>query len=65
VTKIGDLHRRWRKDADYKEAYDALGEAFDLERSPIDARTAAALWPWRPAGVLVVSQARIATRQRS
>ena len=39
MTKIDDLHRRWRKDADYKGAYDALGEEFDLARSLIDART--------------------------
>jgi hypothetical protein len=45
VTKIGDLHRRWRKDADYKGAYDALGEEFDLARSLSDARTAERLSP--------------------
>jgi hypothetical protein len=39
VTKIDDLHRRWRKDADYKGAYDDLGEEFDLARSLIDPRT--------------------------
>jgi hypothetical protein len=30
VTQISDLHRRWRKDADYKDAFDARGEEFDL-----------------------------------
>ena len=35
MTKISDLHRRWRKDADYKAAYDALGEEFDLARTLI------------------------------
>jgi hypothetical protein len=24
MTKISDLHRRWARTADYKEAYDAL-----------------------------------------
>ena len=37
MTKISDLHRRWRKDADYKAAYDALGEEFDLARALIEA----------------------------
>jgi hypothetical protein len=32
VTKIAVLHRRLRKDADYKEAYDALGQEFDFGR---------------------------------
>ena len=26
MTKINELHRRWSKDTDYKDAYDALGE---------------------------------------
>ena len=40
MTKISELHRRWSKDADYKKAYDALGEEFDLARALIKARTA-------------------------
>ena len=43
MTKISDLHRRWSKDADYKEEYDALGQEFDLARALIEARTAAGL----------------------
>jgi hypothetical protein len=41
MTKISELHRRWSKDRDYKGAYDALGEEFDLARALIEARTAA------------------------
>jgi hypothetical protein len=43
MTKISELHRRWSKDRDYKDAYDALGEEFDLARALIEARTAAGL----------------------
>ena len=43
MTKISVLHRRWSKDRDYKGAYDALGEEFDLARALIEARTAAGL----------------------
>jgi hypothetical protein len=43
MTKISDLHRRWSKDDDYNDAYDALGEEFDLSRALIEARTAAGL----------------------
>ncbi len=43
MTKITELHRRWSTDADYREAYDTLGEEFDLARALIEARTAARL----------------------
>jgi hypothetical protein len=32
------LHGRWRRVANYRGAYDAVGEEFDLARSPIVAR---------------------------
>jgi ribosome-binding protein aMBF1 (putative translation factor) len=55
VTKINDLHRRWSKDADYKDtSYDALSEEFDLARALIEARTAAGL-----------SQAQLARRMKT
>ncbi len=54
MTKISDLHRRWDQDADYKEAYDHLGEEFDLARALIEARTAAGL-----------SQSQLARRMRT
>lgn len=37
MTRIAVLHGRWRRRADYRAAYDALGEEFDLARSLIDA----------------------------
>jgi hypothetical protein len=43
MTKISALHRRWGKDRDYKAAYDALGEDFDLAHALIEARTAVGL----------------------
>jgi len=54
MTKISDLHRRWSKDAGYKDAYDALSEEFDLARAMIEARTAAGL-----------SQAQLARRMKT
>ena len=54
MTKINDLHRRWSKGADYKDAYDALGEEFDLARALIEARTAPGL-----------SQAQLARRMKT
>ena len=60
MTKISDLHRRWRKDADYEEAYDAFGEEFDLTRALIEARTAAGLSQSQLARRMKTSQSYIA-----
>ena len=60
MTKISDLHRRWRKDADYKAAYDALGEEFDLARALIEARAAAGLSQSQLAKKMKTSQSYIA-----
>ena len=60
MTKISDLHRRWSKDANYREAYDALGEEFDLARALIKARTAAGLSQSQLASRMKTSQSYIA-----
>jgi len=60
MTKISDLHRRWSKDADYKEAYDALDQEFDLARTLIEARTAAGLSQSQLARRMNTSQSYIA-----
>ena len=60
MTKIRDLHRRWSKDAGYKDAYNALGEEFDLARVLIEARTAAGLSQSQLARRMKTSQSYIA-----
>jgi transcriptional regulator with XRE-family HTH domain len=60
MTKISDLHRRWSKDANYNEAYDALSEEFDLTRTLIEARTAAGLSQSQLARRMGTSQSYIA-----
>jgi len=54
MTKISELHRRWSKTPEYKQAYDALEEEFDLARTLIEARTVAGL-----------SQAQLARRMKT
>ncbi len=54
MTRISEFHRRWSRDDDYKDAYDALGEEFELGRALIEARTAAGL-----------SQAQLARRMKT
>lgn len=60
MTRIHDLHHRWSKDADYKAAYDALGEEFDLARALIEARTGAGLSQSQLAKRMKTSQSYIA-----
>ena len=60
MTKISELHRRWNKEAGYKEAYDGLGEEFDLARALIKARTAAGLSQSQLARRMKTSQSYIA-----
>jgi transcriptional regulator with XRE-family HTH domain len=60
MTKISDLHRRWKKDADYEAAYDALGEEFDLARALTEARAAAGLSQSQLARKMRTSQSYIA-----
>ena len=60
MTKISELHRRWSKDRNYKDAYDALGEEFDLARALIEARTAAGLSQSQLARRMGTSQSYIA-----
>ena len=38
MTKLRHLHRRWSKDTDYKDAYDAFREEFDLARNKVKVR---------------------------
>lgn len=54
MTKVKELHRQWSKAQDYKTAYDALGEEFELARVLIEARTRAGL-----------SQAELARRMKT
>ena len=38
MTKVRDLHEQWRRDPDYRTAYEALGPEFELARSLIQTR---------------------------
>lgn len=60
MTKISDLHGRWDKDANYKAAYEALREEFDLARALIEARTTAGLTQSQLARRMKTSQSYIA-----
>ena len=60
MTKVKALHRRWGKDHDYKAAYDALDEEFQLARVLIEARTRAGLSQTQLARRMKTSQSYVA-----
>jgi ribosome-binding protein aMBF1 (putative translation factor) len=60
MTKLKNLHRRWRKDGDYNAAYDALGEEFQLASALIEARTRAGLTQMQLARRMKTSQSYVA-----
>jgi transcriptional regulator with XRE-family HTH domain len=41
MTKLDDLHEKWMKEPEYKQAYDALEEEFALASALLKARDAA------------------------
>lgn len=43
MTKISDLHNKWKQDEVYQEAYDALEDEFALAAVLIEARSRAGL----------------------
>ena len=43
MSKVADLHKKWNRDSDYREAYEQLGPEFELSRCVIEARTRARL----------------------
>ena len=38
MSTVEELHKRWSRDADYREAYERLGPAFEVARALIEAR---------------------------
>ena len=60
MTKVKDLHRSWSKNDNYKAAYDALGEEFQLMRALIEARTRAGLSQTQLARRMKTSQSYVA-----
>jgi ribosome-binding protein aMBF1 (putative translation factor) len=60
MTKIKDLHRRWKKDQSYEAEYDALAEGFQLARTLIEARTRAGMSQTQLARRMKTSQSYIA-----
>ena len=43
MSKVSDLHKKWSRDPEYRQAYDALEPEFELARSLIQVRIHAGL----------------------
>ena len=43
MTNFAELHERWVRELEYREAYDRLGPEFEFSRCLIEARTRAKL----------------------
>ena len=39
MTKVAELHEKWMREQQYREAYDRLGPAFEFYRYLIEAHT--------------------------
>jgi len=43
MSTLDELHERWSRNPDYREAYEKLGPEFELARALIEARTRAGM----------------------
>jgi transcriptional regulator with XRE-family HTH domain len=60
MTRVESLHRRWRRDPQYKAAYDELHEEFQLARTLIETRGRAGLSQTELARRMMTSQSYVA-----
>lgn len=60
MTKLKDLHKKWSKDAEYRDAYDALEEEFALAAAIAEARGRAGLTQEEVAQRMQTTQSNIA-----
>ncbi len=60
MTKVKDLQRKWMKEPDYKSAYDALDDEFQLAKTLIEARKQAGLSQDQLARRMKTSQSYVA-----
>lgn len=60
MSKLNDLHRKWAKNPDYKQAHETMEAEFELARTLIKARVEAGLTQAQVAKRMKTSQAAIA-----
>ena len=65
MSKVGDLHEKWSRDPEYRNAHARLSPAFELSRSLIEARTNAKLTQAELAERMKTTQSLTADRHSS
>lgn len=60
MSRVTDLHKRWREDPEYRRAYDQLGPKLEIARSLIEARTRAKLTQAELAQLMKMTQSVVA-----
>ncbi len=60
MSNVRDLHKKWRQDPEYRQAYDELGPEFELARVLIEARSSAGLTQAQLAERMQTTQSAIA-----
>jgi ribosome-binding protein aMBF1 (putative translation factor) len=60
MTKINDLHRKWMKKKDYRDAHEALAPEFAVARAVIHARVSAGLTQQQLAQRMATTQSVVA-----
>ena len=60
MTKVAELHERWSRYADYREAYERLGPEFELARALIEARKLAGFTQAELAARMETTQSAVA-----
>ena len=60
MSTLDELHKRWSRNADYREAYERLGPEFELTRALIEARTRAGITQAELAARMKTTQSAVA-----
>ena len=60
MSTLDELHERWSRNADYREAYERLGPEFELTRALIEARTRAGITQAELAARMKTTQSAVA-----
>ena len=60
MSTLDELHERWSRNADYREAYEQLGPEFELVRALIEARTRAGITQAELAARMKTTQSAVA-----
>lgn len=60
MTQVAELHERWSRAADYREAYERLGPEFEVARALIEARKRAGFTQAELAARMETTQSAVA-----